>query len=263
MHAYFYIARLSIIGSLAYRFEVFAATVSNFILLLTTVYLWKAAYKGVHAVAGVSEKQMLTYAIMSALISSVMLNRVQGVMFNKVRQGQIAVDFIRPLTPLAQWFFEDIGVSISALVIYLGPLLLASVAFIQLPTPASPGAFACFLVSSLFCYGILWLMSGIMGCVSFWVTDLGNLGIIKSYLVRIFSGGFVPLWLFPPAVRTASRFMPFQYTYQTPLGIFVGKIPLRDALPAMGLQIVWIGILGAILWAVWQGGWRRVAVQGG
>ncbi|MGO8673720.1 MAG: ABC transporter permease [Capsulimonadaceae bacterium] len=263
MSPYAYITKLSVVSSLAYRFEVFAATVSNFILLLTTVYLWKAAYRGVHAVAGVNQQQMMTYTIMSALLGSIFVTRVQGVMFFKVRQGQIAMDFIRPLSPLAQWFFEDIGGSITALAMYLAPLLVASVAFIQIPRPASPAAFVIFFVSALLSYVILWLMSGIMGCIAFWVTDLGNLGIIKNYVVRIFSGSFVPIWFFPEPFRVISRYLPFQYTYQTPLGIFVGRITPVDAIPQMALQAVWIGILGACLTSLWRNGYRRVSIQGG
>ena len=261
--AYAYFARLSIITSLAYQFEVFASTISNFVLLLTTVFIWKTAYRGVGTVAGVNESQMITYAILSALLGALYSSRVQSNIYGKVRQGQIAVDFIRPLDPMLQWLFEDIGASIAAMGMYLVPLLVASVLFVKAPLPVSAAAFGLFLVSSTLTYGILWIMSGLMGCMAFWVTDLGNLGVVKDNIVRVFSGSFVPIWFFPLPVRTVSKFLPFQYTYQTSLGIYVGKIGPHEALTAIGRQAIWVLILGGVLALIWRNAQTKLSIQGG
>lgn len=57
MGAYYYLAKMKILVSLAYRFEVFTTIGTNFILMLATTYLWKAAYRGIDTVAGANESQ--------------------------------------------------------------------------------------------------------------------------------------------------------------------------------------------------------------
>ena len=41
-----YIPKMKLLTDLAYRFEVFASVGTNFILMLASVFLWKAVYSG-------------------------------------------------------------------------------------------------------------------------------------------------------------------------------------------------------------------------
>ena len=51
--------------------------------------------------------------------------------------------------------------------------------------------------------------------------------------------------------------------FSTPLLIYVGEIKPERYGQAMGLQVLWIAILGAISIVIWRAGARRVVVQGG
>ena len=42
LQAYWYITKMKLLTNLAYRFEVFASVGTNFILMLASVFLWKA-----------------------------------------------------------------------------------------------------------------------------------------------------------------------------------------------------------------------------
>lgn len=54
LDAYYYLARMRILVSLAYRFEVFATVGTNLMLMKASIFLWKAAYRGIDSVAGVN-----------------------------------------------------------------------------------------------------------------------------------------------------------------------------------------------------------------
>jgi ABC-2 type transport system permease protein len=129
--------------------------------------------------------------------------------------------------------------------------------------PANAWAVGGFLVSSLFSFAILWLMSAMVGMVSFWVAELGNLGMVKDAFVRMLSGSLVPLWFFPAGVQNISEWLPFQYTYQTPIGIYIGMTSASDAVKAIGIQGLWIGILSLLLAWIWKRARSKVMVQGG
>ncbi|TFE28945.1 ABC transporter permease [Cohnella luojiensis] len=266
MRAYGYFIKMRVLTALAYRFEVWIGMVGDIIMLAASVYIWKAAYgNGVVGSGGfdVGLQNMITYTVISVLLASVFQTGVQNTIYTQVREGNIALDFMRPLPLLGIYLSDDIGSMVSALVNKAIPLIVAAVLLFGFPLPAGAGAFAGFLVSSLFSFVILWLMSAMVGMVAFWVAELGNLGMVKDAVVRVLSGSLVPLWFFPDAVQNVSEWLPFQYTYQTPIGIYIGVTTAGDAVRAICIQGIWVIILGLLLAWIWKHARSKVMVQGG
>ncbi|MBP3965471.1 ABC transporter permease [Paenibacillus lignilyticus] len=263
MSAYYYFFKMRILTTIAYRFEVFTGMASNAVMLLASVFLWKAAYRGIGSVQDVSQDQMIVYAILAVVMGAVLAVNVQNDMYYRVREGQIATDFIKPIHLLGMFLAEDLGTTVSALVNQAIPLiLLASILFTP-PTPVSLVAFLLFIPSLMLSFLLLWLMGAIIGMISFWVMELGNLGIVKDAIVRILSGSLIPIWFFPGWMATTSSYLPFQYMYQTPLSIYIGKISYAQAGTALVIQAVWIAVLAFIAYVVWQRAQRVTLIQGG
>ena len=65
MKSYIYMIKIKILLSLAYKSEIYIRFISYVILLFSTVYFWKAAFKGIENVAGINEQQILIYTVMS------------------------------------------------------------------------------------------------------------------------------------------------------------------------------------------------------
>jgi ABC-2 type transport system permease protein len=266
LRAYGYLIKMRMLTALAYRFEVWVGMVGDIIMLAASVYIWKAAY-GAGAVGSgasvVGLESMITYTVISVLLASVFQTGVQNTIYTQVREGNIALDFMRPLPLLGIYLSDDLGSMASSLVNKAIPLIVAALLLFEFPLPVSLGAFAGFLVSCLLSFMILWLMSAMVGLVSFWVAELGNLGMVKDAFVRVLSGSLVPLWFFPESVQKVSRWLPFQYTYQTPIGIYIGITPARDAAQAICIQAVWVVVLTLLLSWIWKSARSKVMVQGG
>jgi ABC-2 type transport system permease protein len=263
LQAYWYIAKMRILTTIAYRFEVFAAVGSQVIIMLAAVYLWKAAYSGETNAAVMSFEQIVTYTVISILLGSVFICNVQDTIYRKVREGHIAVDFYRPIMLLGSYLADDLGTMISSVVNRVLPLFLLASLLFEVPLPHSMTSLLLFIPSCVLSYAILWLLSAIVGLVAFWVMELGNMGMVKDSIVRVLSGSIVPLWFFPNSVQTISQFLPFQYTYQTPLAIYIGEISPSQALAVMGIQFGWIAVLYMLLYAVWSKAKKKTLIQGG
>ncbi|WP_409341220.1 ABC transporter permease [Paenibacillus sp. MBLB4367] len=263
MQAYLYVMKMRILTSLAYRFEVFATIGTNLFLLLATIFLWKSAYSGIPSVESLNQNQMVTYAILSSLLAGLFTCNVDNMINQRIREGQVAIDLIKPIRLLGYYLAEDIGSSVSSLLNKVLPLFVFSAIFFQLPVPASFTAFLLFVVSCALSFSILWLLSALTGLTAFWVMELGNMGNVKDAFVRVLSGSLVPMWFFPQSVQTVSAFLPFQYTYQTPLGIYIGKLSQTEALRALGIQAVWVLLFAALVAVVWRKAKRSTMIQGG
>lgn len=263
MGAYYYLAKMKILVSLAYRFEVFTTIGTNFILMLATTYLWKAAYRGIDTVAGVNEFQMVTYAMVSVLLASFYNTNVEYTLQQRIRQGEIAIDFFRPINLILCYLAEDIGQSLSSLISKLLPLAVIMVAFIQVPAPSGIIAGLLFLVSAVMSFLILWLLCAFIGVLCFWFVELGNVLEIKDGFILLLSGKLIPIWLFPENIQNVVKFLPFQYIYQTPLSIYIGKLPSTQTAFSMAIQFLWVVLLTLLLCLTWKRAKKCVFVQGG
>lgn len=266
MRAYGYLIKMRVLTAIAYRFDVWVGMIGDVILLAASVYIWKAAYGGDALGSGASVvglDGMITYTVVSVVMAAVFSTGVQNTIYSQVREGNIALDFMRPQNLLGIYFSEDLGSMVSALVNKAIPLVLMAALLFGFPMPDNATAAFLFAVSCLLSFMILWLMSAMVGLVAFWVAELGNLGMVKDAIVRVLSGSLVPLWFFPAGLQKASEWLPFQYTYQLPISIYIGMTKPAEAVRSMGVQAIWIGLLAAFLAWIWSRARGKVMVQGG
>src|SRR5690554_6492018 len=97
MRKYWYISKMSILTLLSYRFEVITALFINIILLIANVYLWRAAYHDSVIQMDVRIEQMVTYAIVTVILSAIFQCNVQEKVNRQIREGMIAMDLIKPI----------------------------------------------------------------------------------------------------------------------------------------------------------------------
>lgn len=246
-----------------YRFEVVMIVLTRLIVMVASVYLWNSAYAGATELEGLSKNQMITYAVLAIVLSSLFYTEVENGISTAIRRGSIAVQFLRPADVLAMYFSEDIGLLLTNLLLRCIPLLLCGILLFGMSAPVSITALLLFLLSIALSYLIIWLLSAITSMITFWAMFLGQMGAVRIVVVNILSGMLIPIWFFPPVLQEILKYLPFQYTYQTPLGMYIGRIGLSDGLFQIGVQCFWIGFLFLILKGIWKRAQRHVLVQGG
>ena len=87
--------------------------------------------------------------------------------------------------------------------------------------------------------------------------------LILIFAQNLLSGVYAPLWFFPDWFITLSALLPFQATLSVPLSLYVGRIPLSDAGPALLVQVAWVVVLALFTRLVWRLAARQVISQGG
>lgn len=263
MSAYFYLAKMKMINSLTYRFEVITVLSTNLVMMLATIFLWKTAFNGINSVSGINEAQMVTYAILSSILSAILSFEVEGNLNSNIRDGNIAIDLLKPVSLLGKYFAEDIGGFITNLINRLLPLIIIVSLFIKIVPPVNFIYFVLFICSVIFCYILLWSMDAIFGIMAFWLMDIGNLAGIKNAFIRLLSGSIIPIWFFPKRLQNVFSFLPFQYTYQTCLSIYIGKLSVTQAIEAIGVQGIWAILLMMLVYLLWKKASKSIQVQGG
>ena len=260
---YLYVYKVQILKSLAYKFDVYGNIIMQTIIMIATAFFWKALFKNAESMGGVSVDTMLTYTVISSMISVVLITNVEWRITESVQTGAIAIDLMRPVNIFGVFFAENLG-SVTALFFQnLLPIFIIGSLFIKLPAPRSAFEFMLFLISLVLAFFINWYLSVIFGMFSFKVIEMSALIQVKKHLVRLLSGSMIPLWFFPNWLRSVLEILPFPYIYQLPLSIYVGHYTSESLVRGLVIQILWVMALFLIETRLEKQAIKHVMVQGG
>lgn len=261
--AYFYVYKIRIQKALAYRFDVYGNIIWQCIAMFATAFFWKALYAGYDIVKGVKVEDMLVYTIVSSMMSLFFLVNVESRVISSVRKGTVATDMLKPINLYGIYFFEDLGYTTSVIFQNVLPILLIGSLFIAVPKPDSLSAFLLFIPSVIMSYLINWLLAACYSTWAFTAINMSPMVAVKQHMIRLLSGSIIPMWFFPNWLSNVLNVLPFVYIYQLPLDIYIGKYEMENLLPRMGIQFIWLLILGALFLFLQKRVTKRVMVQGG
>lgn len=249
--------------SMAYRFEMFSSVIIQFIILAVNAFFWRAVYANYGTVQNTDLNQMLIYSVISVLLGCFFCRSVEGKLRNKIRDGSIASDYVKPINLFSMFFAEDAGSIIVNIVHRVIPLVIFSCIFITPPLPASAAHFFLFLFSACISFFILWFIAAIFGLLNFWLVDIGPIGGAKDIIISFLSGSIIPVWFFPETIRNILSYTPFVYMYQTPIGIYIGHTSPKESGTAIAVQIIWVLVFYALFRLVGSRALKNIMVQGG
>ncbi|UZN03268.1 ABC transporter permease [Cellulomonas sp. S1-8] len=225
--------------------------------------VWEALFRSRADVLPLSlDEVLVSITLANLIVWCFPTQTVSGWVRERVREGSVVFDLVRPVGYVPQLGAHLVGAcaSASAMVVLALPL----VALVgRLTPPAGWDAGLLFVVSLLLGLTVAGLLAALLALVAFWTTEVNGMAMLYSLVASFFSGVFVPVEAFPDALRTLALLTPFPATAAVPISLYLGRVEGTDALAALGLQLLWIVVLGATASFVWRRARRRVVVQGG
>ena len=259
--AYLEFARKAFSREATYRVEVFTSIGSLVLRVYQMRSLWTALYAQNAAPASIPLHAMITYTTVALLMSLVLEVDGTRLIRDKVREGSIATDLMKPISQPLYWFSDGLGQTLfHALTIV--PSLVFALALVRIDVPA-PGVCAAFAISFVFGYLVNFFLNFLMNVIAFWTLETFALQMMVRWASDLLSGQIVPLSFFPGLLGTIVLDLPFAAIYSTPLRIYIGELPPSAWAAAMTAQIAWLVLFGGIAAIVWRFAERRVVVQGG
>ncbi|GAC1571636.1 MAG: ABC-2 family transporter protein [Candidatus Elarobacter sp.] len=224
--------------------------------------VWVALYvRNTATPHGLPLHAIITYSTVALLMGLVMDIDQTRMLHDKLHNGSIATDFMKPINvPL--YFFADGSGEVLFHAALIVPSLLFSLLIVHIDVP-SAGVLAAFFGSFLLGYFVGFFINFILNCTAFWTLEIHAIQLIVTWITDLLGGEIIPLVIFPLFLQKIAYGLPFAAMFSTPLLIYVGVIPPSRYLEVMGLQAFWIAVLGLIATIMWKAGARRVVVQGG
>ena len=247
-----------------YRVNVVVGLLGLVLGLYVLHLVWTELYRANAAIApaGITLPAMLTYMVIGQLALLVVQVDSTPLIREKVREGIIAYDLLRPVRFPLYLLADNLGSAAFRLLIALPAAVLAALLLdVQLP-PDGEHVLA-FGLSLGLGFVIAFLLDFLANLTAFGTLETFGVQYMLRFAGFVLSGVFVPLWFFPDVWRPLVTALPFASIYGTPLSIFVGRLGGIELWSAVLIQVAWTLLLAAAAGWAWSAAERRVVVQGG
>jgi viologen exporter family transport system permease protein len=246
-----------------YRFQVFSRIGSVLLRVYLLSTLWTNLYRANGVQAGITLEGMITYVVIALLLDIVYGVNGAYVVREKIREGSIAIDFMRPISVPMYVFADTLGQTGFAL-LQCVPALLVSSFIVHVAAPVSPVAFVAFVAAVGIGFVVNYFIDLIMATITFWTMEIFGVQLMVQFIASLLSGSLVPLYFFPQGwIQNLLLASPFAALYNAPLSIWIGKYQGTEIAQALAVQALWAIVLGAFAIWLWGIGERKVVIQGG
>lgn len=263
MNKYWIIFKNGFQTRLAYRFNTAIGFVAQSLSLLIMVYLWLSIYRQGGTIGSYGLTELISYYILTQfIILTIQYHDVGREIGDIIRQGELNTYLLKPASLLGWSLARNLGGLAYNLVLYLA--ILASVLFLwpglTFPEPAALGLF-------LLCLGlgfaISFLISCIVGLLTFYLGFVMGLNYIVWSITSFLAGQTLPLDLLPPALTRLLDWLPFQFIAFVPISVANGRLTPAEFWPLFGLGLLWAAALFATAKLIYYKGLKKYEAYSG
>ena len=206
---------------------------------------------------------MTTYVAVSWMARAFYFNNLDREIANEIRDGSVAIQFIRPYNYLFVKLMQGFGEGLFRLLLFMVPGLVVVCLIFPVKLPTDPGGLAAVFVMLVFSFLINTQINMLVGIVAFFVENNEGMLRMKRVLVDLFSGVVVPISFFPGWLAVTMKWLPFQAITYLPSSVFTGRITGRRGVARARGSIALVRRADHSDHCVWRQARQRLFVQGG
>ena len=266
MKKYFCCFRMGMKSAYEYRLNFIFVLFSAFFPMIIQTFLWIAIFDNSQKqiVYGYTLSQMILYTILSQMIAKFLKTGVENEISADVKTGGLSKYTIKPFNYLLYELFSFIGQKAIHMELILAFIFIVLVVFSwKIHIAMSIERIVLFLVAILLALILSFYVFCCLSMLSFWITDAWGIFFGARFLIDMMSGAIFPIDIFGETIIQVFQLLPFQYMVYFTVNIITGKIGLMAALKGIGIQIIWIFVLGVLTRSLWKRGLLQYVAVGG
>lgn len=249
------IAMTSFNRSRAYLLNHLVNNLGSFIFGYIYVSIWKAALGD-----SPETQAMVTYIMVNQSILWVTMFLSRGAYIpQKIKEGTIVFDLLRPYGLLFCSFFEVAGHGLYSLIFRAIPIFLLGYLLLGV-SPPEIGRLLPFLLTLFNGFLISFLFNYFVGLWSIkFLSPTAAQGLLYMTM-NLLGGAFLPAEYYPGFLRFLMPLLPFACANYYPSSVYLGTVSL---IRALALQCFWIVVLFLLALYMTEKLTRSIQVQGG
>lgn len=262
MKKYIEIFRTNAAYYLAYRLSFILWRVRQLMSLFITFFLWSAIFeKNVH-ILGYTKETILSYILLSSVISGFTIATRTGDVSTEIIQGDIINYLTKPVSffnfQLARDFADKMfNFSFAIFEILLVIFLFKPPIFIQRDIWVYPIFFFFILIGAV----IAFFLNISISFIAFWTTEVWAPRFILYIFLPFMAGSYFPLDILPRPIYYLVLATPFPYLYYLPAKIYLSGVD-PFILFEMGLGLLWVFISYKMALFLWNRGIKSYSFFG-
>jgi len=255
------LVRVGFAESVAYRAEMLVWMLTM-TMPLVSLALW-SAIAAAQPIGRYGPREFVGYFLATLVVRQVTGSWVVWQLNQEIRTGVLSRRLLKPIHPLIAYSAENLGA------LPLRALLAAPIGFIAVlaggvaPAPRDPSTMALWLASLVGAWLIHFLTMTLIGTLAFHIESSTSAFEIWQMAFMLLSGYLLPLELFPPWVRSLTDVLPFRYMVAFPVETILGFLDRSTVLVELGIQWLFVVVMGACSLLAWRAGMRRFSAYGG
>ncbi|MFC3980853.1 ABC transporter permease [Streptosporangium jomthongense] len=258
---YLHIAWYGFRRHFAYRSAALAGAFTNTVFGILRAYVLIALWTARPGLAGYDLADAMTFCFLSQAFIGPMQVFGGGLQLaERVRNGDVAVDLVRPASLQLWSLSDDVGRAAHLFLLRSLPPTVVGAVLFELVLPPGPAAWLSFAAGFALGVVVSFAWRYLIALSACWLVDDRGTQSLSLVLTLFFSGMVLPLNLFPGWLGDLARVLPWSAMVQVPADLYLGK---RDILDALGFQAAWavaLLTLGALATSAAR---RKVVIQGG
>lgn len=248
-----------------YRAKIYLSLTSSFMFLLVQYFFWKALYTPSENHHLITFESMVTYLVLARCVSILFLDLgYMHAIREDIRSGDIINHLTRPYNYMFRYMSEVLGRYLSSLLFVIVPMFLLCVLLFNFTPPKSVESLLAGILFLGLSFIIYFLINFIIGLSIFWIQDSnGLIPIIAWSIYEVASGSLIPLWYFPEAAKIILNFLPFKFSVDVPIKIYLGQLSAGQISYNVLHAFLWIVVLYALQSFIWKKALQKLNIQGG
>ncbi|OXM87376.1 ABC transporter permease [Paenibacillus rigui] len=255
------IGRVTLRNHFAYVTDFIVRSIFLIIIMYIFIQLWRVTYQGEGSsfIEGYSYEQIIWYILFAEALATAFPSLSTKVE-EEVKNGDVGYKLTRPFSYIG---FHYVGYVSEVMVRLLVNLGVGGILGCSLfGWPSFGWGWAGFLLMSVGSVTVNFLLNMGLALCAFWVEETRGLEFVYHKLLFTVGGMLMPLELFPGKLQEVCRWLPFQTVLYFP-----AKTAVRWSdvtwVPMLGVQMIWIVLLGTVVGLIYWRGSRKLNVNGG
>jgi ABC-2 type transport system permease protein len=247
-----------------YRLAMLAGLVTNVVFgFIRAAILFAAIRSAGGSLGGYTTGTISSYVWLSqGLIGAVEVSG-RAEIGDRVRTGDVAIDFTRPVDLQTWHLAEDLGRAAYTLIPRGVPSVLIGALTVGLILPTSVLPYLLGIVSIIAGVALSFYGRYAVNILGFWLLDTRGARTLYMVTSGFLAGLYVPVGLFPGWLHTVAYCTPFPSILQTPINVITGKVVGAEAAVDVAVQLGWLLVIGLLGRWLTSAGRRKLVVQGG
>lgn len=264
MSAYLIIIRNAVAESASYRLNQILSFLTISLPLVFAVFLWKTVFNQVEEITNFDLPSTLTYYLLVVLLQDILYSGVKWEIVDDIHSGGLTKWLTKPISYLWMQVSVRIGTNIPySLVAFILGSVFVFLNLNRLVWITEPIRWLMFLTAIIMAFFLAFFLSFGFSLVAFWTQDTSGIEFAISIFLPLLSGQILPITFFPREFQTILVYLPWRYTLDFPIQVYLGTLSSVQIGTGFTVQIFWLVALYFIAKILWKNGLNIYQAVGG